>query len=148
MAFKLLLDDQEADHEGRQRHHDGTLEALPKAAENILLGPHGAHLRRAGKGLRAVQGAHYSSGRGSLPRSIRSKSPGFSDSSHSLILAGSSPFPVPISVSLATSTVRALCTTSSSTKIGAPTRSARAMASDGRESTVMSAPPRRRWMTA
>src|SRR6266404_4925258 len=57
MAFKLLLDYQDADHEGRQRHHDVTLEALPKAAENILLGPHGAHLRRAGKGLRAVQGA-------------------------------------------------------------------------------------------
>ena len=41
MAFKLLLDDQEADHEGRQRHHDGTLEALPKAAENGLTWPPG-----------------------------------------------------------------------------------------------------------
>ncbi len=46
MAF-LLLDDQEADHEGRQRHHDGTPEALPKAAENRLTGPPGpAHTSR------------------------------------------------------------------------------------------------------
>src|SRR5260370_9045394 len=47
MAF-LLLDDQEADHEGRQRHHDGTPEALPKAAENRLTGPPGpAHTSRS-----------------------------------------------------------------------------------------------------
>ncbi len=41
MASKRLLDDQEADHEGRQGHHDGTPEALPKAAENGLTGPPG-----------------------------------------------------------------------------------------------------------
>src|SRR5262249_35479559 len=48
----------------------------------------------------------------------------------------------------ATSTLLARRTTSSSTKMGAPTRSASAMASEGRESTVISSSPSRRWIRA
>src|SRR6266545_2124783 len=89
----------------------------------------------------------YSSGRsGSLPRSSLSKSPGLIDSSHSLIRAGSSALPGPSgSLATLTSIDSALVSTSSSTNMGASTRSASAMASEGRESTVRSVDPSRRW---
>src|SRR5438132_10966620 len=67
-------------------------------------------------------------------------------SSHSRRRSGSSVFRP--SVSLVTSTLLAFRTTSSSTKIGAATRSASAIASDGRESTVISDSPTRTWSTA
>src|SRR6185503_5000676 len=75
-----------------------------------------------------------------------SKSSGLMFCSHSRSCSGSSAFIG--SPSLATSILPALGNTSSSTKMGAATRSASAMASDGRESTVYSAPPSLRWSTA
>src|SRR5215468_661962 len=70
------------------------------------------------------------------------------ESSHSLILAWSSVLLPESSCSFATSTFLALATTSSSTKMGAATRRASAMASEGRESTAISAEPSWRWITA
>src|SRR5262249_32276758 len=77
-----------------------------------------------------------------------SKSSGLMFCSHSLSRSGSSAFTGSAPPSFATSRVFALRTTSSSTKIGAATRSASAIASDGRESTVYSCSPIWRYRTA
>ena len=53
-----------------------------------------------------------------------------------------------VSASLPDSTLRAFWMTASSTKIGERVRRARAIASDGRASTSIEWPFRRRWMRA